>query len=204
MPAPAIKRHLAALLKCDRCPRMHKPVVVGRPVESRIMLVGQAPGDREPLLGRPFAWTAGKTLFKWFSGALGWSEDDVRDRMYFAAICRCFPGKQRQMAAKYIRSRTSSSLQPRAPENHLKSVLPAVHAKGRPSRGSLSPGAWPTSMILLSTGRPTTTGLCIRGQRSHLSSAARCLLMAGAGMAKKRMEARWGPHPLQICAVRPV
>ena len=94
MPASAIERHLSALLRCDRCPRMHKPVVVGRPVASPIMLVGQAPGDREPLLGRPFAWTAGRTLFKWFSGALGWSEDAVRDRIYFAAVCRCFPGKR--------------------------------------------------------------------------------------------------------------
>jgi uracil-DNA glycosylase len=93
MPATAIERHLAALRRCDRCPRMHKPVVVGRPVASRIMLVGQAPGDKEPILGRPFAWTAGKTLFKWFSGALGWGEDEVRDRIYFAAVCRCFPGK---------------------------------------------------------------------------------------------------------------
>ncbi len=93
MPPTAIGRHLSALRKCDRCPRMHKPVVVGRPVASRIMLVGQAPGDKEPLLGRPFAWTAGKTLFKWFAGALGWSEDEVRDRIYFAAVCRCFPGK---------------------------------------------------------------------------------------------------------------
>ena len=57
------------------------------------MLVGQAPGDKEPLLGRPFAWTAGKTLFKWFLGALGWNEEEVRDRIYFAAVCRCFPGK---------------------------------------------------------------------------------------------------------------
>jgi uracil-DNA glycosylase len=72
---------------------MHKPVVVGRPVAGRIMLVGQAPGDKEPVVGRPFAWTAGKTLFKWFSGALGWTEDEVRDRVYFAAVCRCFPGK---------------------------------------------------------------------------------------------------------------
>jgi len=73
---------------------MHKPVVVGRPVDSRIILVGQAPGDKEPRLGRPFAWTAGKTLFKWFSGALGWSEEQARDRIYFAAVCRCFPGKR--------------------------------------------------------------------------------------------------------------
>jgi len=68
--------------------------VVGRPVTSRVILVGQAPGDKEPTFGRPFAWTAGKTLFKWFHAALGWTEDEVRDRFYFAAVCRCFPGKR--------------------------------------------------------------------------------------------------------------
>ncbi len=73
---------------------MHRPVVVGRPVASRILLVGQAPGDKEPKLGRPFAWTAGKTLFRWLHAALGWTEDEARDRLYFAAVCRCFPGKK--------------------------------------------------------------------------------------------------------------
>ena len=73
---------------------MIKPVVHGRAVASKVLLVGQAPGDKEPKLGRPFAWTAGKTLFKWFHEALGWTEDEVRDRIYFAAVCRCFPGKR--------------------------------------------------------------------------------------------------------------
>ncbi len=73
---------------------MHKPVVIGRTVASKVILVGQAPGDKEPVLGRPFAWTAGKTLFKWFAGSLGWTEDQVRDRIFFAAVCRCFPGKR--------------------------------------------------------------------------------------------------------------
>ena len=90
----AVEKHLATLRACDRCPRMHRPVVVGRAVPSRVLLVGQAPGDKEPKLGRPFAWTAGKTLFKWFHGSLGWTEDEVRDRIYFAAVCRCFPGKR--------------------------------------------------------------------------------------------------------------
>jgi uracil-DNA glycosylase len=73
---------------------MYRPSVVGRAVPSPILLVGQAPGDKEPKFGRPFAWTAGKTLFKWFNESLGWSEDTVRDRFYFAAVCRCFPGKK--------------------------------------------------------------------------------------------------------------
>jgi uracil-DNA glycosylase len=90
----SIQQHLATLRRCTLCPRMHHTVVVGRPVVSRIILVGQAPGDKEPVLGRPFAWTAGKTLFKWLNGATGWTEDDTRNRVYFAAVCRCFPGKK--------------------------------------------------------------------------------------------------------------
>ena len=90
----AVEKHLNALRACTRCPRMFRPPVVGRPVASKVLLVGQAPGDKEPVLGRPFAWTAGKTLFQWFNAALGWTEDEVRDRIYFAAVCRCFPGKR--------------------------------------------------------------------------------------------------------------
>lgn len=45
-------------------------------------------------MGRPFAWTAGKTLFKWFEQATGLSEADFRSHIYMAAACRCFPGKR--------------------------------------------------------------------------------------------------------------
>jgi uracil-DNA glycosylase len=70
---------------------MHRPSISGGPVLSKILLVGQAPGDKEPTLGRPFAWTAGRTLFKWFSEL---SETEFRNRIYMAAVCRCFPGKK--------------------------------------------------------------------------------------------------------------
>ena len=72
---------------------MHRPAVSGGAVVSRVMSVGQAPGVKEPVLGRPFAWTAGKTLFRWFADACGWSEADFRARIYMAAVARCFPGK---------------------------------------------------------------------------------------------------------------
>jgi uracil-DNA glycosylase len=62
-------------------------------VTSKIILVGQAPGDKEPKLGRPFAWTAGKTLFGWFKEAAGIDEQRFRSSVYMAAVCRCFPGK---------------------------------------------------------------------------------------------------------------
>lgn len=73
---------------------MHPPVVSGGPVVSRVLLVGQAPGDKEPKLGRPFAWTAGKTLFRWFEEAAGITETQFRASIYMAAVCRCFPGKK--------------------------------------------------------------------------------------------------------------
>ncbi len=85
--------HVKKLRACRVCPNMHPPVVSGGPVVSRVLLVGQAPGDKEPKLGRPFAWTAGKTLFRWFNEAAGMSEEQFRASIYMAAVCRCFPGK---------------------------------------------------------------------------------------------------------------
>ncbi len=67
--------------------------VHGAPVVSRILLIGQAPGPREASLGRPFAWTAGRTLFRWLEEATGADEATVRARVYISAVARCFPGK---------------------------------------------------------------------------------------------------------------
>lgn len=89
----ALIRHQSALKACTSCPQMTGPPVVGRPIASPLLLVGQAPGDKEPALGRPFAWTAGKTLFKWFA-TIGLDETEFRERAYMAAVCRCFPGKR--------------------------------------------------------------------------------------------------------------
>src|SRR4051812_42779173 len=88
-----LEAHVAALRQCRRCPRMLPPPVSGGPVLSEVMLVGQAPGVKEPVLARPFAWTAGKTLFGWFRQHCGLEEAEVRGAIYFAAVCRCFPGK---------------------------------------------------------------------------------------------------------------
>ncbi len=84
--------HQSELSACRLCSKMIPPVIVGEPVNSDILLVGQAPGDKEGGLGRPFAWTAGKTLFKWFS-SIGVEEQDFRQQVYMSAVCRCFPGK---------------------------------------------------------------------------------------------------------------
>lgn len=86
--------HVKKLRRCCKCPQMYRPAVSGGAVVSKVLLVGQAPGDKEPKLGRPFAWTAGKTLFRWFNEELGMSEEQFRSSIYMAAVCRCFPGKK--------------------------------------------------------------------------------------------------------------
>ncbi|HEY6098257.1 MAG TPA: uracil-DNA glycosylase family protein [Anaeromyxobacter sp.] len=84
----AVHREIAAFR-----PRGFGPPVHGPAVASRIFLIGQAPGPHEARLGRPFAWTAGKTLFRWLARATGAGEETVRARIYIAAVVRCFPGK---------------------------------------------------------------------------------------------------------------
>ncbi len=87
-----LRRHVTRLQACTACPQMIGPVVTGVPVISPVMLIGQAPGDKEGPAGKPFAWTAGKTLFQWFA-SIGMTEEQFRERVYMAAVARCFPGK---------------------------------------------------------------------------------------------------------------
>ena len=89
-----LEQHVAALRTCRLCPSMQSSPVTGAAVASRVMLVGQAPGDKEPALQRPFAWTAGRAMFKWFEDACGIDEAGFRSRIYMTAVCRCFPGKR--------------------------------------------------------------------------------------------------------------
>lgn len=89
----ALDRHVHLLKQCRRCPRVVPPPVSCGPLMSDVMIIGQAPGVREPVLARPFAHTAGKTLFRWFEQFCGMNEAAVRSTIYFAAVIRCFPGK---------------------------------------------------------------------------------------------------------------
>ena len=87
-----IAAHITEVLACKKCPGMVGPVVTHHPLISKIYLVGQAPGPREGQFGKPFAWTAGKMLFRWFE-SIGVDEKTFRENVFMAAVCRCFPGK---------------------------------------------------------------------------------------------------------------
>src|SRR5690606_29818476 len=88
----SLEAHVGDLRGCRACPEMVGPVVTGQPVVSPVMLVGQAPGQHEGRLGRPFAWTAGTTMFGWFAG-IGLPEAAFRSRGCMAPGCRWVPGE---------------------------------------------------------------------------------------------------------------
>jgi uracil-DNA glycosylase len=85
--------HLDALYACRACPNVIGPPITGGVADARVMLVGQAPGPREAVEHRPFAYTAGKRMFAWFAQYLGISEERFRERVHIAAVIRCFPGR---------------------------------------------------------------------------------------------------------------
>jgi uracil-DNA glycosylase len=92
----ALDRHLAQVRGCRICPTVVPPPVAARPeVWPRLMLVGQAPGPKEVVEQRPFAYTAGSRLFSWFE-RLGVSEQEFRRRVWMCAVIRCFPGRAPQ------------------------------------------------------------------------------------------------------------
>ena len=88
----ALEAHCQALTSCRRCGHGDdvRPIVslARRP---RVMLVGQAPGKVESAGGRAFAGRAGKTLFRWLE-RIGLDESTARERIYIAAVTRCYPG----------------------------------------------------------------------------------------------------------------
>lgn len=87
-----LDRHRVALSACRRCGNPHGVLpVLAHAREPRVMLVGQAPGQTEMSNQRPFSGRAGRTLFRWLERA-GLTEAEARDRIYIAAVTRCYPG----------------------------------------------------------------------------------------------------------------
>ncbi len=82
--------HLDELFSCRACPNVLGEPVTGFVENARVMLFGQAPGPREMDERRPFAYTAGKRLFSWFSWM---TEAEFRSRVYIGSVIRCFPGR---------------------------------------------------------------------------------------------------------------
>jgi len=92
MKSDPLGTHCRALVACRMCahPAGVTPIVSAA-VRPKVMIVGQAPGQVEAAGGKPFAGRAGKTLFRWLDRA-GIDEATARNRIYIAAVTRCYPG----------------------------------------------------------------------------------------------------------------
>ena len=84
-----------AIRACRRCvdrgfiPEAN-PVFRGR-AGHRLMVIGQAPGERGHLNSIPYAGATGKTLCSWLVRA-GFGEEDLYERFYLTSVTKCFPG----------------------------------------------------------------------------------------------------------------
>jgi len=87
-PAASLDALRAAASHCRECPlgaRATQTVWGEGPPGARLMLVGEQPGDREDLAGRPFVGPAGALLDRAIA-ALGWS----RERLYVTNAVKHF------------------------------------------------------------------------------------------------------------------
>jgi uracil-DNA glycosylase len=93
---PVKLKHLHQTIRgCSKCFKKGDNCPVpgtGLPQRGGLFLIGQAPGIKEPVAQKNFAWTAGRRLFKWFN-TIGMTEELIRENGYITAVTKCYPGK---------------------------------------------------------------------------------------------------------------
>jgi uracil-DNA glycosylase len=117
--------HVAAMFDCRLCPQVLGAPVTGVVWGARVMLVGQAPGVREMDERRPFAYTAGRTLFRWMS-LIAVDEDRFRSRVHITAVIRCFPGKNPKGGGDRVPDRDEIERCSRHLDNDIRFLQPAL------------------------------------------------------------------------------
>lgn len=78
-------------------------------LESRLMLIGQAPGPTEAVVKRPFNAGSGRRLFQWLAEA-GWDEEEFRRRHYMTAVTKCYPGRSTTGKGDRVASKAEQAL----------------------------------------------------------------------------------------------
>ena len=103
MVSDEFSQHLETLYACRLCPNVIGQPVTGAVPDARVMLVGQAPGPHEVEERKPFAYTAGRRLFSWFT-QFGIGEETFRQRIHMCAVIRCFPGRDEKAGGDRVPS----------------------------------------------------------------------------------------------------
>lgn len=80
------------IMNCRKCHlAVEQKMLPSGGQESRIMVIGQAPGKQELVTCKPFSGPAGERLFQWFAG-IGIQEVYFRRVAYITATVKCHPG----------------------------------------------------------------------------------------------------------------
>jgi uracil-DNA glycosylase family 4 len=89
-----LSTRLAACRLCDAAGEPVVPPPISAVADGqRALIIGQAPGVHEPVLGRPFAADAGRRLRRWFAPYGLEGETAFRAMFAMTAVMKCFPGR---------------------------------------------------------------------------------------------------------------
>lgn len=100
-----IAKEIAACTKCGlHSGRTHTVPGEGSP-HAAVMFIGEGPGEKEDLQGRPFVGAAGKYLEE-LLGMIGWKREDV----FIANVVKCRPPKNRDPLPEEVEVCTTSYL----------------------------------------------------------------------------------------------
>jgi uracil-DNA glycosylase family 4 len=88
-----LQRGLAGCRACQEAGLLARAnPIVGVQGIRRMMLLGQAPGERSDLEGIPFAGASGRVLESWL-GRAGFQPGALRRDLYLTSVTRCDPGR---------------------------------------------------------------------------------------------------------------
>ncbi len=101
--ASVLKKHFESFKDCKNCPLHENRTQVvfgdGNP-RSKVVFVGEAPGEEEDKQGRPFVGRAGKYLNKKIEEVLGLK----REEAYISNVCKCRPPGNRKPTPAEIKA----------------------------------------------------------------------------------------------------
>lgn len=100
-----IAKEIVACTKCDlHSGRTHTVPGEGSP-HAEVMFIGEGPGEKEDLQGRPFVGAAGKYLDQLLA-MIGWKREDV----FIANVVKCRPPNNRDPLPEEVETCTTSYL----------------------------------------------------------------------------------------------
>jgi len=97
-----LKRIEEEITACNRCPLAAgrtNPVPGEGPLDAQVMFVGESPGEKEDLAGRPFVGNAGRVFDRLLENA-----GLRRDEVYVTGILKCRPPENRAPRATELKA----------------------------------------------------------------------------------------------------